>query len=248
MSKPFVHLHVHTQYSLLDGAARITQLVARAKELGQSAIAVTDHGVMYGVVDFYRACKAAGIKPILGMEAYVAPRSYMLKEGLADRENGHLILLAKNQQGYENLMLLSSEAFIHGYYYKPRIDYDLLERHHEGLICMSACLAGDIPQRLLTGRDAEAYALARRLLGIFGEDFYIELQNHGIREQRDVLPRLKKLAQDLGIKTVATNDIHYVMRGDADAQDVLFVHSDTALHRRRRPYAHGNSRILPQVL
>lgn len=221
MSKPFVHLHVHTQYSLLDGAARITQLVARAKELGQSAIAVTDHGVMYGVVDFYRACKAAGIKPILGMEAYVAPRSYMLKEGLADRENGHLILLAKNQQGYENLMLLSSEAFIHGYYYKPRIDYDLLERHHEGLICMSACLAGDIPQRLLTGRDAEAYALARRLLGIFGEDFYIELQNHGIREQRDVLPRLKKLAQDLGIKTVATNDIHYVMRGDADAQDVL---------------------------
>ncbi len=219
--KPFVHLHVHTQYSLLDGAARITDLVKRAKALGQTALAITDHGVMYGVVDFYRACKAEGIKPILGMEAYVAPRGYMLKEGREDREYAHLILLAKNDTGYQNLMLLSSEAFIHGYYYKPRIDYDLLEKHSEGLICLSACLAGDIPQRFLQQRDADAYALAERLKGVFGDDFYIELQNHGIREQLEVLPKLRKLARDLNIKTVGTNDIHYVAREDAEAQDIL---------------------------
>ena len=143
--KPFVHLHVHTQYSLLDGASRIPELVKRAKELGQSAIAITDHGVMYGVIDFYRACKAEGIKPILGMETYVAKGRYDAQD-VKDRDSAHLILLAKNQIGYQNLMLLSSEAFIHGFYYKPRIDYDLLREHHEGLICLSACLAGDIPQ------------------------------------------------------------------------------------------------------
>ena len=218
--KPFVHLHVHTQYSLLDGAARIPELVSRAKALGQTALAITDHGVMYGVIDFYRACKAEGIKPILGMEAYVAKGSYDAA-GSRDRDNAHLILLAKNQVGYQNLMLLSSEAFIHGFYYKPRIDYELLRTHHEGLICLSACLAGEIPQAFLRGEDGRAYEIARMLKDTFGEDFYIELQNHGIPEQEEVLPKLRRLAKDLGIKTVATNDIHYVKKDDADAQDVL---------------------------
>ena len=218
--KPFVHLHVHTQYSLLDGAARIPELVKRAKALGQSALAITDHGVMYGVIDFYRACKAEGIKPILGMETYITRGRYDASE-VRERDYAHLILLAKNQIGYQNLMYLSSEAFIHGFYYKPRIDYDLLEAHHEGLICLSACLAGDIPQAFLQGDDARAYEIANRLKTVFGEDFYIELQNHGIREQQEVLPKLRKLANALGIKTVATNDVHYVSKDDADAQDVL---------------------------
>ncbi len=218
--KPFVHLHVHTQYSLLDGASRIPDLVRRAKALGQTAIAITDHGVMYGVIDFYRACKAEGIKPILGMETYVAKGRYDAQDG-KDRDSAHLILLAKNQTGYQNLMLLSSEAFIHGFYYKPRIDYDLLRAHHEGLICLSACLAGDIPQSFLRGQDERAYEIARMLHEMFGDDFYIELQNHGIPEQGEVLPKLRTLANTLGIKTVATNDIHYVQKDDADAQDVL---------------------------
>ena len=219
--KPFVHLHVHTQYSLLDGASRIPELVKRAKELGQTAIAITDHGVMYGVIDFYRACKAEGIKPILGMETYVAKGRYDATGDARDRDSAHLILLAKNQTGYQNLMLLSSEAFIHGFYYKPRIDYDLLREHHEGLICLSACLAGDIPQAFLRGQDARAYEIAQMLKDMFGEDFYIELQNHGIPEQQQVLPKLRTLAKTLGIKTVGTNDIHYVKKDDADAQDVL---------------------------
>ncbi len=219
--KPFVHLHVHTQYSLLDGAARIPELCKRAKELGQTAIAITDHGVMYGVIDFYRACKAEGIKPILGIETYVAKGRYDAIGDARDRDSAHLILLAKNQTGYQNLMLLSSEAFIHGFYYKPRIDYELLKRHHEGLICLSACLAGDIPQAFLRGQDARAYEVARMLKELFGEDFYIELQNHGIPEQAEVLPKLRRLAKELGIKTVGTNDIHYVNKDDADAQDVL---------------------------
>ena len=217
----FVHLHVHTQYSLLDGAARIPELVRRAKSLGQDALAITDHGVMYGVIDFYRACEKEGIKPILGMEAYVAPRSRFDRDGSQDREYAHLILLAKNETGYKNLMLLSSEAFLHGFYYKPRIDYDLLAEHAEGLVCLSACLAGDIPQLLLKNRYDDAKALAARLQSIFHGDFYIELQSHGIPEQQQVLPGLRRIAKELSIKTVATNDIHYVERGDAEAQDVL---------------------------
>ena len=218
---PFVHLHVHTQYSLLDGASRIGDLVRRAKEQGQTALAITDHGVMYGVVDFYRACKKEGIKPILGMEAYVAPRSMYDHQGNIDREYAHLILLAKNEVGYRNLMYLSSEGFIHGFYYRPRIDYDLLEAHSEGLICLSACLAGDIPQLILNHRYPEALALAKRLRRMFGDDFYIELQNHGLPEQKQILPGLRRIAEDIGAKCVATNDIHYVKKDDAEAQDVL---------------------------
>lgn len=217
---PFVHLHVHTQYSLLDGASRIPELVKRAKELEQPAIAITDHGVLYGVIDFYRACKKEGIKPIIGIEAYITKGRYDATE-IRERDYAHLILLAKNYTGYQNLMLLSSESFTHGFYYKPRIDYDLLEQHAEGLICLSACLAGDIPQAFLRGRDEEAYEIAERLKRVFKDDFYIELQNHGIREQLEVLPKLKMLAEKLNIKTVITNDIHYVRKEDAEAQDAL---------------------------
>ncbi len=217
---PFVHLHVHTQYSLLDGASRIPDLVKRAKELNQPALAITDHGVLYGVIDFYRACKKEGIKPIIGIEAYITKGKYN-ETDMRSRDYAHLILLAKNNTGYQNLMLLSSEAFTHGFYYKPRIDYDLLEAHSDGLICLSACLAGDIPQAFLQGRDAEAKELALRLKRIFGDDFYIELQNHGIREQQEVLPKLKRLANELQIETVITNDIHYVYQEDAEAQDAL---------------------------
>ena len=215
----FTHLHVHTEYSLLDGAARIGDLVSRAAELNMDALAITDHGCMYGVIDFYNECRKKGIKPIIGMEAYVAPKS--IYEPTNVREHAHLILLCKNETGYKNLMKLSSIAFIDGFYYKPRIDYDLLEKHSEGIICLSACLAGDIPQYLLNEQYEEAEALARRLKRVFGDDFYIELQNHGIPEQLTVLPRLVELAKKLGIKTVATNDIHYVDRSDAEAQDAL---------------------------
>jgi DNA polymerase-3 subunit alpha len=217
----FTHLHVHTQYSLLDGAARIPDLIRRAKSAGQSALAITDHGVMYGVVDFYKACKKEGVKPVIGMETYVAPRLMTDREGTQDREYAHLILLCKNETGYQNLMFLSSEAFLRGFYYKPRIDYDLLSQHAEGLICLSACLAGDIPQALLAGRYDDALAIAKRLQGMFGEDFYIELQNHGIPEQLQILPGLRQVARDIGAKCVATNDVHYVSPDDAEAQDVL---------------------------
>ena len=216
----FTHLHVHTEYSLLDGAARVEELIKRAKELNMKALAITDHGTMAGVIEFYKKCRKNDIKPIIGMETYVAPKSlYDKTSGM--RDSGHLVLLCKNETGYKNLIKLSSIAYIDGFYYKPRIDYDLLEECHEGLVCMSACLAGDIPQLLLNNRYDEAKALASRLKNIFGDDFYIELQNHGLQEQLIVLPRLNSLAEELNIKTVATNDIHYVTKADAEAQDVL---------------------------
>ncbi|HOF95419.1 MAG TPA: PHP domain-containing protein, partial [Clostridia bacterium] len=194
----FTHLHVHTQFSLLDGAARIGELIACAKSHGMDALAITDHGVLYGVIEFYKSCVSEGIKPIIGMEAYVAPRSMEDREGGKDREYAHLILLCKNQAGYKNLMRLSTEAFLHGFYYKPRIDYKLLEECSEGLICLSACLAGDIPQLLLRGDYAGAKALAQKLKAVFKDDFYIELQNHGLDEQQAVLPQLAKLAKETG--------------------------------------------------
>lgn len=215
----FTHLHVHTEYSLLDGAARIGDLVKRAVDLNMNALAITDHGCMYGAIDFYNACKKSGIKPIIGMEAYVAHESIYNAPTLRDR--AHLILLCKNETGYKNLMKLSSIAFVDGFYYKPRIDYDLLEKYHEGLICLSACLAGDIPQYLLNEQYDEAKKLALKMKGVFGPDYYIEIQNHGLPEQQVVMPRLKALAEELGIKTVATNDVHYVDRDDAEAQDAL---------------------------
>ncbi len=217
----FTHLHVHTQYSLLDGAARIGDLVAAAKAAGMNALAITDHGVMYGVIEFYKACVKENIKPILGMEAYVAPRTLSDRDGRQDREYAHLILLAKNAQGYRNLMQLSSIGFLEGFYYRPRIDYNVLSQYSEGLICLSACLAGDIPQRLLANQYDEAVRIALRLKEMFGADFYIELQNHGLAAQKQILPDLVRLAAQIGAKTVATNDVHYVTRADAQAQDVL---------------------------
>ena len=215
----FTHLHVHTEYSLLDGASRVKDLAKKAASLGMKAIAITDHGSMFGVIEFYNACKDNGIKPIIGMEAYISRNS--IYDQSSAHNYAHLILLCKNSEGYHNLMKLSSISYIDGFYYKPRIDYEILEAHHEGLICLSACLAGDIPQLLLNDRYDEARELALRMKRIFGEDYYIELQNHGIPEQLIVLPRLKELADELSIKTVATNDIHYIEKEDAEAQDVL---------------------------
>ena len=218
----FVHLHVHTEYSLLDGACRIGGMMDRVKELGQTAIAITDHGVMYGCIDFYKAAKAAGIKPIIGCEVYVARRSMADRVHGIDNDPYHLVLLCKDRQGYENLCLLVSEAFMHGFYGKPRVDLELLKKHHEGLIALSACLAGAIPQYLMEEDYASAKEYALKLAEIFGEDhFYLELQDHGIDEQRPVNQGVMRLARETGLPLVVTNDAHYLRKEDAEMQDVL---------------------------
>ena len=216
----FTHLHLHTEYSLLDGACRIPALVERLKTLGMTSCAVTDHGVMYGAIDFYTAMTDAGIKPIIGMEGYVCrDRTDRSPSG---REISHLILLCENNTGYQNLMKLSSEAFLTGYYYKPRMDYDLIRQHHEGLICLSACLSGDLPKMVLNGQMDSARAYIREMQEIFGKDhFYIEIMDHGLRDEKTVLPRLIELAREMDVPLVATNDCHYLERQDADAQEVL---------------------------
>lgn len=216
----FSHLHLHSEYSLLDGACRIKPLMQRLKDLGMKSCAITDHGVMYGVVDFYRAAKDAGIHPVIGCEVYVCPD--MDNKTSLTRDYSHLILLCENQQGYKNLSKLVSESFLRGYYYRPRVDYDLLSQYHEGLIAMSACLSGDIPKLLLDGRDADARAMAQRYVDIFGKDnFFIELQDHGLTEQRQILPRLVRLARAMDIPMVVTNDCHYLEKSDAEAQEIL---------------------------
>ena len=218
----FVHLHVHTEFSLLDGACRIGKVAKRAAELGQTALAITDHGVMYGVIDFYRACKAAGIKPIIGCEVYVAPRSMEDKQHGADDEARHLVLLCENEVGYKNLSYMVSKGFLDGFYRKPRVDLDLLRKHSEGLIALSACLAGEIPRRLRQGDYQGAKAHALEMAEIFGEDhYYLELQDHGIPEQKAVNRDILRLAKDTGLPLVATNDAHYVTREDSKMQDVL---------------------------
>ena len=218
----FAHLHVHSEYSLLDGACRISGMMDRVKELGQTAIAITDHGVMYGCIDFYKAAKAAGIKPIIGCEVYVTRR------GMEDRVHGidndpyHLVLLCKDRKGYENLCLMVSEAFINGFYGKPRVDLNLLKKHHEGLIALSACLAGAIPQYLMEEDYAAAKDYALKMADIFGEDnFYLELQDHGIAEQRPVNQGVMRIARETGLPLVVTNDAHYLRKEDAKMQDVL---------------------------
>ncbi len=216
----FAHLHLHTEYSLLDGANRIGPLVSRLKELGFTHAAITDHGVMYGAVDFYNACRDAGITPVIGCEVYIC-RNRFEKSGAA-REYSHMILLCENNTGYQNLIKLVSAGFTEGFYYKPRIDYELLKQHTEGLICLSACLSGDLPKMLLEGRydDAKAYAL--QMQELFGKDhYYIELMDHGIPEEKTVLPRLVRVAQETGIPMVVTNDCHYLNREDSKAQEVL---------------------------
>ncbi len=217
----FVHLHIHSEYSLLDGANRIKDLPVRAKELGMKAMAITDHGVMYGAIDFYKACKKEGIKPIIGCEVYVAPRSRFDKEPGIDNKYNHLILLAKNNQGYKNLSKLVSIGFVDGYYYKPRIDLEVLEKYHEGLICLSACLAGSVNQALLNGNNEKAEEIALWHKKVFGDDYYIEIQNNGIQEQVLANQKLVQLAKKLNIPLVATNDAHYLKREDSYNHEVL---------------------------
>ena len=220
MSK-FVHLHIHSEFSLLDGANRIKDLPVRAKELGMDSIAITDHGVMFGAIDFYKACKKEGVKPIIGCEVYVAPRSRTDKQPGIDNHYYHLILLAKNNEGYKNLSKLVSLSFVDGYYYKPRIDREILEKYHEGLICLSACLAGEVNQALLSGQNEKAEQVALWHKKVFGDDYYIEIQNNGIKEQVLANQKLVQLARKLDIPLVATNDAHYLKREDAYNHEVL---------------------------
>ena len=219
----FVHLHVHTEYSLLDGSNKIKEYVSRVKELGMNSAAITDHGVMYGVIDFYRAAKAAGIKPILGCEVYVAPGSRFEKTpGMTDDRYYHLVLLAENQKGYENLTKIVSKGFVEGYYYKPRVDMEVLEEYHEGIIALSACLAGEVQKYLQRGMYQEALAAAKRYEGIFGKNnFFLELQDHGMQEQQLVNQQLLRLSMQTGIELVATNDVHYTYAEDEKPHDIL---------------------------
>ena len=218
----FVHLHVHTEYSLLDGACRIAEIMARVKELGQDAIAITDHGVMYGAIDFYKAAKAAGVKPIIGCEVYVAPRTRFDKVHALDKEAYHLVLLCENETGYRNLSYMVSRGFLDGFYNRPRVDMELLRAHHEGIIALSACLAGKLPQLLMQGDYEGAKKAALEHAEIFGPDhYYLELQNHGLPEQPKVNDQLVRLSEETGLPLVVTNDAHYLRQEDAKIQDVL---------------------------
>lgn len=222
MSKGFVHLHNHSEYSLLDGACRVKSLVSRAVELEMPAVAITDHGVLYGVIDFYREAKQQGIKPIIGCEVYVAPRSRLDKEARVDDSQYHLLLLCKNHTGYKNLVELVSRAYIEGFYYKPRVDRELLQRYHEGLIAMSACIAGEIPQLIISGKLAQAQQLACEYQDIFGPgNFYLEVQDHGIAAEKTACQGLYQINAATGIPLVATNDLHYLRKEDAAIHDVL---------------------------
>lgn len=242
----FVHLHVHSEYSLLDGAARINSLVTEAKAMGMKALALTDHGVMYGTIPFYKACKAAGIKPIIGCEVYITSGSMHERQPRKDQPNYHLVLLAENEAGYRNLMKLVSAAQLEGFHYKPRIDRNLLQKHHEGLIGLSSSLKGEVPQAILS----EDYALAKRLAliyqSIFGADhFFLELQDHGLLDQKKVNNELVRLSKETGIPLVATNDVHYVREKDAEVQDVLLcIGTGKTLNDPDRLRMHGNQFFL----
>ncbi|MEG2989321.1 MAG: DNA polymerase III subunit alpha, partial [Oscillospiraceae bacterium] len=218
----FAHLHVHTEFSLLDGACRIEGLMKRVKELGQTAVAITDHGVMYGVIDFYRAAKAAGVKPIIGCEVYVAPRGRTDRIHELDASARHLVLLCKNEEGYRNLSYMVSTAFTEGFYIKPRIDLELLREHAGGLIALSACISGEIPRRILAGDYEGAKAHALEMQALFGADsYYLEVQDHGIPQEREVANGIFRLHDETGIPLVVTNDAHYLTRDDSEIQDVL---------------------------
>lgn len=218
--KPFVHLHLHTEYSLLDGATRIDTLFDACKEKNMPAVAITDHGNMYGAYHFYCLAKKKGIKPIIGCEFYMAD-DLTVKSGDVKREFNHLVLIAKNNTGYKNLVKLNSIGFVDGYYYKPRIDFKTLSQHSEGLICLSACIAGQLPRLLRDGMWEEARKLVRQYKELFGEDYYIELQDHGIADEIYVMPKLIKIAEEFGVELVATNDVHYLKESDAEMQDIL---------------------------
>ena len=219
----FCHLHVHTEWSLLDGANKISEYVKRVKALGMDSCAITDHGVMYGVIDFYKACKAAEIKPIIGCEVYVAPGSRFDREqNRSEDRYYHLILLAENNKGYENLSKIVSRSFTEGYYYKPRVDMDLLRQYHEGLIATSACLAGELARDIVRGQFEEAEKAALRYQECFGEgNFFLELQDHGYDDQKRVNQALVGMSRRLGIPLIATNDVHYTEPSDSEPHDIL---------------------------
>ena len=217
----FVHLHVHTEFSFLDGECRIPELVLRAKNLGMTSLAITDHGNMCGVIDFYKECNAQGIKPLIGCEVYVAARDLNDKSHDNGNTTHHLVLIAKDNEGYKNLTKIVSKGWLDGFYYKPRVDFSVIEEYHEGLICMSACLAGEIPQAIITDEDARARALVEKYHALFGEDFYLEIQNHGIAEQKKANAGVIRLAKEYNIGLVATNDVHYIEKADAKYQDLL---------------------------
>ncbi len=232
----FVHLHLHTEYSLLDGAAKISEIANKAIADGQKAVAITDHGVMYGAVEFYDAMKSRGIKPIIGCEVYVAPRSRHLKESRSDASGNHMILLCKNETGYKNLCYMVSESFVNGFYMKPRIDKELLSEHSEGLIALSGCLAGEIPRLIIAGSMQEAEKCALEMRAIFGDDFYLEIQNHGIEEENRVTFGIKLISEKYGIPMVATNDVHYIDRNDADTQATLICIQTNNVITDGRPF------------
>ncbi|MBL8118462.1 MAG: PHP domain-containing protein, partial [Anaerolineae bacterium] len=228
----FVHLHVHTEYSLLDGLSRIDKLVERAKALNMPSLAITDHGTMFGVIDFYRACKAAGIKPIIGVESYLARRSRFDRDPKLDKRPYHMLLLAKNQTGYKNLLKLASEAQLSGYYYRPRIDRELLAQYSEGVIATSGCLAAEIPTMIMEGRDDEARELIGWYQDVFGkENFYLELQQHDIPELKTLNKWLLEYEKSnhTTVGLVATNDVHYVLETDYDPHDTLLCIQTGAL-------------------
>ncbi|MCR5160925.1 MAG: PHP domain-containing protein, partial [Lachnospiraceae bacterium] len=221
----FTHLHVHTEYSLLDGSNKIKEYVARVKELGMDSAAITDHGVMFGVIDFYKEAKANGINPIIGCEVYVAPGSRFDREigkGANDDRYYHLVLLAENNTGYANLMKIVSAGFVDGYYYRPRVDKEILEKYHEGIIATSACLAGEVQRHLVRGFYEEARGAALELERIFGKgNFFLELQDHGIAEQKRINPLLVRMSRETGIELVCTNDVHYTFAEDWEPHDIL---------------------------
>ena len=232
----FVHLHLHTEYSLLDGATRISDIAGKAKKEGQSAVAITDHGVMYGAVEFYTSLKENGVKPIIGCEVYVAPRSRHLKEGKQDSSGNHLILLCKNEVGYKNLCYIVSESFVNGFYMKPRVDMELLREYHDGLVALSGCVGGKIPQLILMGNLDEAEEEALLMREIFGEDFYLEVQNHNIDDERKVAYGIKQISTKHGIPMAATNDVHYLERKDADTQATLMCIQTNNVITDGRPF------------
>ena len=218
----FVHLHTHTEYSFLDGFCRINPLIKKAKELNMNAIAITDHGDMCGVIDFYKAAKEEGIKALIGCEVYVAAKDMNVKSHENGNTTHHLVLIAKNETGYKNLIKICSQGFTDGFYYKPRVDFSVLEKYPEGLICLSACLAGEIPQAILANDEKRAKELIEKYANLYGkENFFLEIQNHGLAEQKKVNAFLISVSKETGIGLVATNDVHYIEKSDAKYQDLL---------------------------
>ena len=234
--KSFTHLHVHTEYSLLDGAARINDLLDAAKSLGMNSLAITDHGTMYGVIDFYKAAQKRGIKPIIGCEVYVAPQSRFDREKTDGTKYFHLILLAENNDGYKNLVKLASLAGTEGFYYRPRVDKEILRKYHGGLIALSACVAGEIPRAIFKNDFPRAKKLIAEYVEIFGrENFFLEIQNHGLEDEAKVRDALKKFSAEMNIPLVATNDSHYVRREDSEFHDLLLcIQTNKTVHDANR--------------